>query len=69
MTTVRELECWPPKWRRVLSGTGPVANGEDGILTAVRCDLKDEFLTLTMEDGSDRHSAVLEDKLSVLTKL
>jgi hypothetical protein len=69
MTTVRDLKCWPPKWRGVPRGTGPVANGEDGILIAVRCDLKTESLTLTMEDGSDRHSAVLEDEMSVLTKL
>jgi hypothetical protein len=69
MTTVRDLKCWPPKWRGVPRGTGSVANGEDGILIAVRCDLKTESLTLTMEDGSDRHSAMLEDEMSVLTKL
>ncbi len=69
MSTVRDLKCWPPKWRGVPRGTKPVANGEDSILIAVRCDLKNESLTLTMEDGSDRHSAVLEDEIRVLTKL
>ncbi len=69
MTTVRDLKCWPPKWRGVSRGTGPVANGEDGILIAARCDLKNGTLALTMEDGNVRHSAVLEGEMSVLTRL
>jgi hypothetical protein len=67
--TVRDLKCWPPKWRGAPPETGPVANGEGGILIAVRCDLKNQSLTLTREDGTDRRSAVLEDEMSVLTKL
>jgi hypothetical protein len=67
--TVRELRCWPPKWRRVPGGTGPVANGEDGILIAVRCDLRNQSLTLTREDETDRRFAVLEDEMSLLTRL
>ena len=66
---VRDLPCWPPKWRGVPRGTGPVANGEDGILIAVRANLKTPSLTLTMEEGSDRYSAVLEDEGRVLSKL
>ncbi len=67
--TVRDLKCWPPKWRRDSRVSGHVANGESGTLIAVRWNLKNQSLALTMEDEGDRHSAVLEDEVGVLTKL
>jgi hypothetical protein len=67
--TVRDLECWPPKWRRDSRVSDHVANGESGILIAVRWNLKNQSLALTMEDDGDRHSAVLEDEVGVLTRL
>jgi hypothetical protein len=66
---VRDFKCWPPKWRGAPGATGKVANGEDGILIAVRCDLKTRSLTLTMESEGARHSAVLEDEPKLLTAL
>ena len=66
---VRDLQCWPPKWRRVPHESDDVTAGERGILIAVRWDLKRQSLTLTMEDAGDRHSAVLQDEVGRLTKL
>jgi hypothetical protein len=66
---VRDLTCWPPKWRGASNGSSHVVNDERGILTAVRWDLKTRSLTLTREDEGHRHSAVLEDEVRVLTKL
>jgi len=66
---VRDLQCRPPKWQGAPHGSGPVAHGEDGVLIAVRGDLKTQSLPLTMERDGDRHSAVLEDEVRVLTKL
>ena len=66
---VRDLQCWPPKWRGAPRGSDHVAHGEDGVLITVREDLKAHSLTLTMEDEGDRYSAVLEDEVRVLTKL
>jgi hypothetical protein len=66
---VRDLSCWPPKWRGASSGPDHVANGEGGILTAVRWDLKTQSLTLTRESEGERHSAVCEGEVSVLTEL
>ena len=66
---VRDLQCWPPKWRGVPSGSGDVTAGERGILIGVHWDLKRQSLTLTMEDTGDRYSAVLQDEVGKLTKL
>ena len=66
---VQELECWPPKWRGASGGSGHVANGQGGILTAVRWNLKNQSLALTMEYEGERQSGVLEDEVRVLTKL
>ena len=65
---VRDLKCWPPKWRGG-SVAGNVPNGEDGTLTGVRWDLKNQSLALTMEYEGDRRSAVLQDDVGLLTKL
>jgi hypothetical protein len=66
---VRDLACWPPRWRRTSGPSGEVTSGERGILIAARWDHKAESLSLIMEDGGDRHVAVLEDKVRVLSKL
>jgi hypothetical protein len=66
---VRELTCWPPKWRRASGPSGEVAGGERGILIGTRWDHKTQSLALVMEDEGDRHVAVLEDKAGVLSKL
>ena len=64
--TVRDLKCWPPRWRRDSRVSGHVANGESGTLIAVRWDLENQSLALTMEDKGDRHSAVREDEVGEL---
>ena len=66
---VRDLPCWPPKWRRASSPSGEVSSGERGILIAARWDHKTQSLALIMEDEGARHVAVLEDKVPVLAKL
>lgn len=66
---VRDLACWPPKWRGASGGSGHVVNGESGILTAARWDIKTQSLTLTRENEGDRQSAVCEGEVSVLTAL
>ncbi len=66
---VRDLQCWPPKWQGVPRELSHVVHGEDGILIAVRGDLKTPSLALTMEDDGDRYSAVLEDEARVLARL
>jgi hypothetical protein len=66
---VRDLTCWPPRWRRASSPSGAVTSDERGILIATRWDPKTQSLALTMEDDGDRHTAVLEDKVRVLSKL
>ena len=66
---VRDLSCWPPKWRGASSAPDHVANGKGGILTAVRWDLKTQSLTLTRESEGERHSAVCEGEVRVLTEL
>ena len=66
---VRDLACWPPRWRRTSSPSGEVTIGERGVLIAARWDHKTQSLALIMEDEGDRHVAVLEDKVRVLSKL
>ena len=66
---VRDLTCWPPRWRQAASPSGAVSSDERGILIATRWDQKAQSLALIMEDGGDRHTAVLEDKVRVLSKL
>jgi len=66
---VRDLACWPPRWRRTSSPSGEVTSGERGVLIAARWDHKTQSLSLVMEDGGDRHVAVLEDKVRVLPAL
>ena len=68
---VRDLPCWPPRWRRASSPSGEVTSGDRGVLIAARWDHKTQSLALTMEDDGDRHVAVLEDKVQVrvLSKL
>jgi hypothetical protein len=66
---VRDLTCWPPRWRRASSPSGEVSSGERGILIAARWDHKTQSLALIMEDEGARHVAVLEDKVPVLAKL
>ena len=66
---VRDLACWPPKWRRTSGPSGEVISGERGVLIAARWDHKTESLSLVMEDGGDRHVGVLEDKVRVLSTL
>ena len=66
---VRDLKCWPPKWRGASSVPGHVANGEDGVLIAVRWDLKNQSCGLTMEDKGDRYSGLLDGEVRLLTKL
>jgi hypothetical protein len=65
---VRDLRCWPPKWQGTPRASGHVAHGEEGILIAVRGNLKTESLALTMEDEGDRYSAVLKDEAPVLRR-
>jgi hypothetical protein len=66
---VRDLACWPPRWRRASSPSGEVTPGERGVLIAARWDHKAGSLSLFMEEGGDRQVAVLEDKVQVLTAL
>ncbi len=66
---VRDLACWPPKWRRATGGSTDVARGEDGVLISVRCDLATASLTLGMEHEGDRHFARLENDPVWLTRL
>jgi hypothetical protein len=66
---VRELACWPPRWQRASGPSGEVTSGERGILIAARWDHKTQSLALIMEDGGDRHTAVLEDQVRMLSKL
>jgi hypothetical protein len=66
---VRDLTCWPPRWRRASSPSGEATSGERGVLIAARWDHKTQSLALIMEDEGDRHVAVLEGKVPVLSKL
>jgi len=66
---VRDLTCWPPRWRRASGLSGEVPCGERGILIATRWDHKTRSLALIMEDGGDRHTAILEDDVRMLSKL
>ena len=67
---VRDLPCWPPRWRRASGVSGEAVSGERRLLIAARWDHKSQSLALFMEeDGGDRHVAVLEDKVRVLSKL
>ena len=66
---VRDLACWPPRWRRASDPSAEVTPGERGVLIAARWDPKAESLSLVMEEGGDRHVAVLEDKVRMLTTL
>ena len=66
---VRDLTCWPPRWRRASSPSGEVTSGERGVLIAARWDHKTQSLALMMEDEGARHVAILEDKVPVLAKL
>jgi hypothetical protein len=66
---VRDPRCWPPKWRRAAGVSGEAVGFERGILIATRWDHKTQSLTLVIEDDGDRHVAVLEDKVRVLSKL
>lgn len=66
---VRDLTCWPPRWRRASSPPGEVTSGERGVLIATRWDHQAQSLGLIMEDEEGRHVAVLEDKVRVLSKL
>lgn len=66
---VRDLGCWPPRWQRTSRPSDGVIGGERGILIGFRWDHKTQSLALVMEDGGDRHTAVLEDKVRVLSKL
>ena len=66
---VRDLKCWPPKWREASGVSGSVANGEVGTLTAVHWDPGNQSLALTMEHEGERRSGVLKDDVGLLTKL
>jgi hypothetical protein len=66
---VRDLACWPPRWRRTSSQSGEVISGERGVLIAARWDHETQSLGLIMEDDDGRHVAILEDKVRVLSKL
>ncbi len=66
---VRDLTCWPPRWRRASSPAGVVSGDERGILIATHWEHKTQSLALVMEDEGDRHTAVLEDTVRVLWKL
>jgi hypothetical protein len=66
---VHDLTCWPPRWQRLSSPSDAVTSDERGILIGTRWDHKTQSLALIMEDGGDRHTAVLEDKVRVLSKL
>lgn len=66
---VRDLPCWPPRWRGASSVAGSVPDGDCGILTAARWDLRSRSLALTMEYEGEPHSAVLEDEVGSLTRL
>ncbi len=66
---MRDLKCWPPKWRAASSGSEDVANGDGGILIAVRWDRRTQSLALTMEYEGGRHSAIVKDEVGLLTKL
>ena len=47
---VRDLPCWPPRWRRASGISGEAASGERGILIAARWDHKSQSLALVMEE-------------------
>ena len=66
---VRDLTCWPLRWRQFSGPSGEATGGERGILIAARWDHKTQFLALAMEDEGDRHTAVLEDRGRGLAKL
>jgi hypothetical protein len=66
---VHDLTCWPPRWQRPSSPSDAVTGDERGILIGTRWDDKSQSLALIMEDGGERHTAVLEDKRRVLSKL
>lgn len=66
---VRDLRGWPPQWRGAVRGTDHVPHGEDGILVAVRWDLKNQSCALTMEDEGHRYSGLLEGEVRLLTRL
>jgi hypothetical protein len=66
---VRDLTCWPPRWRRAAGPSGEVTSGERGVLIAARWDHKTRSIALIMEDEGDRHLAVLEGEGRVLSKL
>ena len=66
---VHDLTCWPPRWQRPSSPSDAVPSDERGILIGTRWDHKTQSLALIIEDGADRHTAVLEDKVGVLSKL
>jgi hypothetical protein len=46
-----------------------VPDGDSGILTGVRWDLRSRSLALTMEYEGERHTAVLEGEAGALTRL
>ncbi len=66
---VRDLACWPPRWRRASGPSGEVTSGERGVLIAAHWDYKTQSLSLVMEDEGDRHVGVLEDTVPVLSTL
>ena len=66
---VHDLRCWPPRWQRPSSPSDAVTSDERGILIGTRWDRQTQSLALIMEDGGVRHTAVLEDKVRVLSQL
>jgi hypothetical protein len=66
---VRDLEGWPPTWRRPGETTGEGVRAERGVLISVRWDHRRPLLTLVMEDAGDRYVAVPVAVDSVLSRL
>jgi hypothetical protein len=66
---VRDLACWPPRWRRLSDPAGEEVRGERGVLIATRWDHRTRSLALTMEDGGARYTAVLADPVQGLSAL
>jgi hypothetical protein len=66
---VHNLRGWLPRWQRLSSPSDAVTSEERGILIGTRWDRKTQSLMLIMEDRADRHTAVLEDKVRVLSTL
>jgi hypothetical protein len=51
LMTVRDLACWPPRWRRASNPSAEGTPGERGVLIAARWIPRPKSLSLVMEEG------------------